>query len=64
MLSGIAVRSHALNADLTRGMQIGLGLLVLLVAIIGYRTLLRRHPPSPMRPQRWPVTTPNHGIRR
>jgi len=34
---------------LTRGMQIGLGLLVLLVAIIGYRGLLRRHPPGRMR---------------
>jgi Protein of Unknown function (DUF2784) len=30
---------------LTRGMQIGLGLLVLLVAFIGYRGFLRRHPP-------------------
>jgi hypothetical protein len=49
---------------LTHGMQIGLGLLVLLVAIIGYRGFLRRHPPGPMRPQRWPVTTRNHGIRR
>ena len=29
---------------LTRVMQIGLGLLVLLVAIIGYRGFLRRHP--------------------
>jgi hypothetical protein len=27
-------------------MQIGLGLLVLLIAIIGYRGLLRRHPPG------------------
>ena len=42
---------------LTRGMQIGLGLLVLLVAIIGYRGFLRRHPPGRMRPERWPVTT-------
>ena len=42
---------------LTRGMQIGLGLLVLLVAIIGYRGLLRRHPPGRMRSQRWLVTT-------
>jgi hypothetical protein len=30
---------------LTRGMQIGLGLLVLLTAIIGYWGFLRRHPP-------------------
>jgi Protein of Unknown function (DUF2784) len=29
---------------LTRGMQIGLGLLVLLVAFIGYRGFLRRYP--------------------
>jgi len=29
---------------LTRGMQVGLGLLVLLVAVIGYRGFLRRHP--------------------
>jgi hypothetical protein len=29
---------------LTRGMQIGLGLLVLLVAVIGYRGFARRHP--------------------
>jgi hypothetical protein len=34
---------------LTRGMQIGLGLLVLLVAIIGYRGFLRRHPPGSVR---------------
>ena len=27
---------------LTRGMQVGLGLLVLLIAIIGYQGLLRR----------------------
>ena len=33
---------------LTRGMQVGLGLLVLLVAIIGYRGFLRRHPPGPV----------------
>jgi len=31
---------------LTRGMQIGLGLLVLLVAVIGYRGFLRRHRPA------------------
>ena len=42
---------------LTRGMQIGLGLLVLLVAIIGYRGFVSRHPPGRMRPQRWPVIT-------
>jgi hypothetical protein len=29
---------------LTRGMQIGLGLLVLLVVVIGYRGFARRHP--------------------
>jgi len=29
---------------LTRGMQIGLGVVVVLVAVIGYRGLLRRHP--------------------
>jgi hypothetical protein len=29
---------------LTRGMQVGLGLLVLLIAAIGYRGFLRRHP--------------------
>jgi len=29
---------------LTRGMQIGLGLLVLLTAVIGYRGFARRHP--------------------
>jgi len=31
---------------LTRGMQVGLGLLVLLVAVIGYRGFLRRHRPD------------------
>ena len=31
---------------LTREMQVGLGLLVLLVAVIGYRGFLRRHPPG------------------
>ena len=41
---------------LTRGMQIGLGLLVLLVAIIGYRGFLSRYPPGRMRPQRSPMT--------
>jgi hypothetical protein len=41
---------------LTRGMQAGLGLLVLVVAIIGYRGFLRRHQPGRMWPQRWPVT--------
>ena len=47
---------------LTRGMQIGLGLLVLLVAFIGYRGLLRRHPPGWMRRRHWPVTIPrDHG---
>jgi Protein of Unknown function (DUF2784) len=29
---------------LTRGMQIGLGLLVVVVAVIGYRGFFRRHP--------------------
>jgi|GEM_PF-117080 len=38
---------------LTRGMQIGLGLLVLLVAVIGYRGFLRRHRPGRMRPASW-----------
>src|SRR5262249_21707110 len=38
---------------LTRGMQIGLGLLVLLVAVIGYRGFLRRHPASRVRPGSW-----------
>jgi Protein of Unknown function (DUF2784) len=42
---------------LTRGMQIGLGLLVLLVAIIGYRGFLSRHPSGRMRPLRWPMIT-------
>ena len=32
---------------LTRGEQVGLGLLVLLVAVIGYRGFARRHPPGP-----------------
>ena len=41
---------------LTRGMQVGLGLLVLTVATIGYRGFLRRHQPRRMWPQRWPVT--------
>src|SRR5215472_17101154 len=40
---------------LTRGMRIGLGLLVLLVAVIGYRGFLRRHPPGPAWPPRWLV---------
>ena len=40
---------------LTRGMQIGLGVLVLLVAIIGYRGFLRQHRPGRAWPQRWPV---------
>jgi Protein of Unknown function (DUF2784) len=35
---------------LTRGMQIGLGLLVLLVAAIGYRGFLSRHPPRAASP--------------
>ena len=37
---------------LTRGMQIGLGLLVLLTAIIGYRGFLRRHPLGTARQKR------------
>ena len=37
---------------LTRVMQIGLGLLVLLVAIIGYRGFLRRHPAGRAWPER------------
>ena len=40
---------------LTRGMQIGLGLLVLLVAVIGYRGFLRRHRPGRTWPPRRPV---------
>ncbi len=36
---------------LTRGMQIGLGLLVLLVAVTGYRGFLRRHRPG----RAWPL---------
>jgi hypothetical protein len=42
---------------LTRGMQIGLGVLVLLVAIIGYWGLLRRHPPGGGWRERWPMGT-------
>ena len=55
---------------LTRGMQIGLGLLVLLVAVIGYRGFLRRHWLGRARPPgRWPVNTrqehaAGHGHRR
>jgi len=40
---------------LTRGMQIGLGALVLLVAIIGYWGLLRRYPPGRAWRERWPM---------
>jgi Protein of Unknown function (DUF2784) len=40
---------------LTRGMQIGLGVLVMLVAVIGYRGFLRRHPPRRAGRQGWPV---------
>ena len=40
---------------LTRGMQVGLGLLVLLVAVIGYRGFLRRHPPGQAWLQRRPL---------
>jgi len=31
---------------LTREMQLGLGLVVVLVAVLGYRGFLRRHPPA------------------
>lgn len=41
---------------LTRGMQIGLGLLVLLVAIIGYRGFLHRHLPGRAWPWRQSVS--------
>jgi Protein of Unknown function (DUF2784) len=47
---------------LTRSMQIGLGLLVLLVAVTGYRGFLRRHPPGQAWLQRWPlVARQEHG---
>ena len=50
---------------LTRGMQVGLGLLVLLVAVIGYQGFLRRHPPGPAWPPRWLVTArQQHGAAR
>ena len=50
---------------LTRGMQVGLGLLVLLVAVIGYQGFLRRHPPDPAWPPRWLVTArQQHGAAR
>jgi hypothetical protein len=54
---------------LTRAMQIGLGLLVLLVAVIGYRGFLRRHRPGRVRPERWPGNarqqhSPGYGHRR
>ena len=42
---------------LTRGMQLGLGILVVLVAVIGYRGFLRRHPPGWAARGRWPVRT-------
>jgi hypothetical protein len=41
---------------LTRGMQIGLGLLVLLTAVIGYRGFARRHPPGTAWPWRPPAS--------
>ncbi len=40
---------------LTHGMQIGLGVLVLLVAIIGYRGFLRRHGRGRAWRERWPM---------
>jgi hypothetical protein len=40
---------------LTRGMQFGLGVLVVLVAAIGYWGFLRRHPPSRAWRQRLPA---------
>src|SRR5260370_630916 len=36
--------SRVYPPGLTRGMQLGLGVVVVLVAVIGYRGLLRRHP--------------------
>ena len=48
---------------LTRGMQIGLGVLVLLVAIIGYWGLQRRHPLGGAWRERWPMgTRQEHGV--
>ena len=41
---------------LTRGMQIGLGLLVLLVAATGYRGFVHRHPTGRMWPRHWHKT--------
>jgi hypothetical protein len=38
---------------LTRGMQVGLGVVVVLVAFSGYRGFLRRHPPGRAWRQRW-----------
>jgi Protein of Unknown function (DUF2784) len=40
---------------LTRAEQVGLGLLVLLVAVIGYRGFARRHPPGAGWPKRSPA---------
>jgi hypothetical protein len=42
---------------LSRGMQIGLGLLVLLTAVIGYRGFARRHPPRRAWSKRPPAST-------
>jgi hypothetical protein len=35
---------------LTRGIQVGLGLFVVLIAVVGYRRYLRRHGPAGARP--------------
>jgi hypothetical protein len=40
---------------LTRGMQVGLGFVVVLVAVIGYRGFLRRHPPGRAWREHWPA---------
>jgi len=43
---------------LTRGMQTGLGVVVLLVAIVGYRGFLRRHPAGRAWREHWPGGRP------
>ena len=45
-------------AGLTRGMQAGLGVLVLLVAIIGYWGVLRRHARGEAWREHWPSGRP------
>jgi hypothetical protein len=37
---------------LTRGIQVGLGVFVVLIAVVGYRGYLRRHGPPPPIPRR------------